>query len=85
MKLAVLKSFGKEIEKTSAGGILGILGASTNLLTVGDKMKESHSISKLNPMQRDADLSMKLKSPYQYQFEGGKKTGLTETTTPHTF
>jgi len=56
-----------------------------NILNLKDKIQKENMANQLNPISRSAPGSLKLQSPYSYQFEGGKKTGLTETTTPHTF
>lgn len=82
---AVWNSFFREMEKIAINPMT-VAMHSMNLLNLKGKIQEAKQTTTLNPITRDAATSnLKLKSPYQYQFEGGKKTGLTETTTPHTF
>ena len=69
---------------------LGAIGVGGKELIVDplvekNKINQSNIATQLTPLNRQAASNLKLQSPYQYQFEGGKKTGLTETTTPHTF
>jgi len=72
------------MEKTAIP-LMGVAMHSMNLLNLKGKIQESNKETTLSPLNRQAAGNLKLQSPYQYQFEGGKKTGLTETTTPHTF
>jgi len=82
---AIWNSFFREMEKVAISPMT-VAMHSMNLLNLKDKIREAKSTTQLNPISRDTSTSnLKLKSPYQYQFEGGKKTGLTATTTPHTF
>ena len=83
MDVAVLKSFGNEIEKIALTS--GLLMGGMHMLGLKDEIKTMQQKSTINPLRRDAAMKLKLRSPYSYQFEGGKTTGLTETTTPHTF
>ena len=53
------------------------------LLGLRERMKEMKKKTQLSPIRRD--VSLKLKSPYRYQFEGGKYTGLAKRMTPHIF
>jgi len=79
----IWNSFFKEMEKVAVS--LGLVMHGMNLLNLKDRIKQSKKLTTLNPLTRNAANGLKLKSPYQYRFEGGKKTGLTGTTTPHSF
>lgn len=79
----IWNSFFREMEKVAMAPMT-VAMHSMNLLNLKSKIKQSNQMTTLNPLKQSAS-NLKLQSPYQYQFEGGKKTGLTETTTPHTF
>jgi len=80
----IWNSFFREMEKTAINP-MSIAMHGMNLMNLKDKINQSNIATQLTPLNRQAASNLKLQSPYQYQFEGGKKTGLTETTTPHTF
>jgi len=80
----VWNSFFREMEKIAINP-MGVAMHSMNLLNLKDKIQESNKQTRLSPLNRQSASNLKLQSPYSYQFEGGKKTGLTATTTPHTF
>lgn len=57
-----------------------------SLLGMGSRSKELQGDFKNNAIQRDRNMkNMKLGPSTAYQFEGGKKTGLNPTRTPHRF
>lgn len=83
MNNKILKSFANEIEKSAVVGSL--LMGGLHLMSLKDQIAEMQQRTQINPLQKDMAKGLKLRSPYSYQFEGGKDTGLKETITPHTF
>lgn len=65
--------FKSTMEKTAIIG--SALYGGLSLVTLKDKNQELQNISRINPVQRGQDSSLKLKPSYAYQFEGGKRTG----------
>ena len=71
------------IEKTAIMG--SAIYGGLSLLTLKDKAKEMGARSRIDPIMKNKNTSIKLKSPYAYQFEGGKKIGLNQNVTPNRF
>lgn len=66
----IWKSFFNSMEKKAFWG--SALYAGMELLGLKEGIKEMKGKARLRPLQRGRETGFKLRSPYSYQFEGGK-------------